>query len=370
MKFTISREIFLKPLQLVVGTVSGGRPTQPITGNVLIKVKDNTLSLTGTDLEVELITQIQLTSENEEGETTVPARKLLDICRGLSEPCEISFALKNEKVTIRSGRSRYLLSTLPASEFPNIEQWQSLTEFNVSQAEFKKLIDSTQFAMGNQDVRYYLNGMYFEVSENTLRSVATDGHRLASSCINLPQRISQDNHSIIVPGKGVKELVKLLDNDDASVTLQIGPNNLRALIGDFTFSTKLIDGRFPDYRRVIPRNGDKELISSRESLKQAFTRAAILSNEKFRGVRLTISQNELKITANNPEREEAEEILDVDYQSEEIEIGFNVSYVLDVLNTLKSDQVKITLSTSDHSALMESINDNDDSMYVLMPMRL
>lgn len=370
MKFTISRELFLKPLQLVVGTVSGGRPTQPITGNLLITVKDNLLSLTGTDLEVELITQIHLTSPSVDGEITVPARKLLDICRGLSDPCEINFTLKNEKVTIRSGRSRYLLSTLPASEFPNIEKWQSLTEFTVAQAEFKKLIEATQFAMASQDVRYYLNGMYFEVSENTLRSVATDGHRLASSCIDLPPRTSEDTQSIIVPGKGVKELVKLLDNDSAMLTLQIGPNNLRAIIDDFIFSTKLVDGRFPDYRRVIPRNGDKELIAGREPLKQAFTRAAILSNEKFRGVRLALSQNELKITANNPEREEAEEILDVNYQSPEIEIGFNVSYVLDVLNSLKSEQVKIKLSSSAHSALMESVDDSDNSLYVLMPMRL
>ena len=370
MKFIISRDQFLKPLQLVVGTVSGGRPTQPITANILIKVENNLLSLTGTDLEVELITQIHLSNTCEDGVITVPARKLLDICRGLPDQCEITFSLKDEKVTIRSGRSRYLLSTLPASDFPNIELWKSLVEFNVSQSEFKKLIESTQFAMASQDVRYYLNGMYFEVSENSLRSVATDGHRLASNYIELPQSNIQEQQAIIVPGKGVKELVKLLENEDTSLTLQIGPNNLRAIIGDFIFSTKLVDGRFPDYRRVIPRNGDKALISGREPLKQAFTRAAILSNEKFRGVRLALSQNELKITANNPEREEAEEILEVDYQSAEIEIGFNVSYVLDVLNTLKSDQVKMMLSTSAHSALIESIGDGDNSLYVLMPMRL
>ncbi|WP_435236013.1 DNA polymerase III subunit beta [Psychromonas sp. PT13] len=367
MKFTISRELFLRPLQLVVSSVAGGRPALPIMGNILLKVQDNILSLTGTDLEVELISQINLDSPSEEGEITVPARKLLDICRGLSDPCEITFQVKDERVTVRSGRSRYLLSSLPAVDFPNIESWQSLIELTVAQNEFKKLIEFTQFAMASQDVRYYLNGMYFEASGNTLRSVATDGHRLASCSIALSQTIEEQ--SVIVPRKGVIELVKLLDNDQANLTIQIGQNNLRAVIDGFIFTTKLVDGRFPDYRRVIPRNGDKELISSRETLKQAFSRAAILSNEKFRGVRLTLSENLLQITANNPEREEAEEYIDVNYQSADLEIGFNVSYVLDVLNTLKSDQVKMTFSSSDNSALIESIDD-DNSLYVLMPMRL
>jgi len=367
MQFSISREVFLRPLQLVVSSVAGGRPALPIMGNILIEVKDNLLSLTGTDLEVELITQINLTQPSQDGQITVPARKLLDICRGLSDPCEITFQVKDDRVTVRSGRSRYILSSLPAVDFPNIESWQSLIEFTVAQAEFKKLIEFTQFAMASQDVRYYLNGMYFEASGQTLRSVATDGHRLASCAINLTEKIAEQ--SVIVPRKGVIELVKLLDNDQASVTIQIGQNNLRAIIDGFIFTTKLVDGRFPDYRRVIPRNGDKELVSGREALKQAFSRAAILSNEKFRGVRLTLSENLLQITANNPEREEAEEYIDVSYQSANLEIGFNVSYVLDVLNTLKSDQVKITFSSSDHSALIESV-DNDDSLYVLMPMRL
>ena len=367
MHFSISREAFLRPLQLVVSSVAGGRPALPIMGNILIEVKDNLLSLTGTDLEVELIALIPLEQDSEDGLITVPARKLLDICRGLAGPCEIKFQLKDERVTIRSGRSRYLLSSLPAVDFPNIEAWESLVELTVPQAEFKKLIEFTQFAMASQDVRYYLNGMYFEASDKTLRSVATDGHRLASCAIQLTQSLAQQ--SVIVPRKGVIELVKLLDNDQVDVTIQIGQNNLRAVIDGFIFTTKLVDGRFPDYRRVIPKNGDKELISNRESLKQAFSRAAILSNEKFKGVRLILSENLLQITANNPEREEAEEYIDVDYQSANLEIGFNVSYVLDVLNTLKSEQVKITFSNSDHSALIESI-DSDDSLYVLMPMRL
>jgi DNA polymerase-3 subunit beta len=368
MLFSISREKFLKPLQLVVGSVAGGRTTMPIMGNILLEVSDGVLSLTGTDLETELITQIALEEYSEDGRITVPARKLLDICRGLPDSCKINFQVKDEKVVLRSGRSRYSLSSLPASDFPNIESWNSLCEFSVSPVEFKKLIEYTQFAMASQDVRYYLNGMYFEISEKTLRSVATDGHRLASCVIELSE--SAVNQSIIVPRKGVVELVKLLDSDQGIVTLQIGKNNLRAIISGFIFTTKLVDGRFPDYRRVIPRNGDKELIANREALKQAFARAAILSNEKFRGVRLMLSENQLKITANNPEREEAEEFVDVSYPAEALEIGFNVSYVLDVLNTLKSEKVKMILSSSDHSALIESIEGDDSALYVLMPMRL
>lgn len=367
MQFTISREELIRPLQLVVGSVAGGRPALPIMGNILIDVKDNLLSLTGTDLEVELKAQVALSTPATDGSITVPARKLLDICRGLATPCDVTFEVSNERMTVRSGRSRYLLSTLPATEFPNIESWESLAELTVPQSEFKKLIELTQFAMASQDVRYYLNGMFFEVSENNLRSVSTDGHRLASAAITIAQSIPEQ--SVIVPRKGVLELVKLLDNEQANVTIQLGSNNLRAIIDGFIFTTKLVDGRFPDYRRVIPRNGDKELVSSRETLKQAFTRAAILSNEKFRGVRLALSENLLKITANNPEREEAEEYIDVNYQAAELEIGFNVSYVLDVLNTLKSEQVKITFSSSDHSALIEA-TDSEDSLYVLMPMRL
>ncbi|HIP81199.1 MAG TPA: DNA polymerase III subunit beta [Leucothrix mucor] len=368
MQFSISRDKFLKPLQLVVGSVAGGRATMPIMGNILLVVKDGLLSLTGTDLETELITEIVLEDSTENGDITVPARKLLDICRGLPDSSQINFQVKNEKVILRSGRSRYSLSSLPAIDFPNIESWNSLCEFSVSPIEFKKLIAYTQFAMASQDVRYYLNGMYFEIADNSLRSVATDGHRLASCMIELADGVA--NQSVIVPRKGVVELVKLLDSDQGMITLQIGGNNLRAIISGFIFTTKLVDGRFPDYRRVIPRNGDKELIASRESLKQAFARAAILSNEKFRGVRLMLSENQLKITANNPEREEAEEFVDVNYASDPLEIGFNVTYLLDVLNTLKSDLVKMTLSSSDHSALIESIEGDDNALYVLMPMRL
>ncbi len=366
MQFTINREALLRPLQLVSGAL-GGRPTLPILGNVLLNVSEGLLSLTGTDLEVELIGQVALEGDFEIGRTTVPAKKFLDICRGLPDGAQLQVSYDSDRILIKSGRSRFSLSTLPATEFPNIEDWESEIEFELLQGALKKLIDNTQFSMASQDVRYYLNGMLFETDGTTLRTVATDGHRLAvASCeheSSLPQQ------QVIVPRKGVLELVRLLDNEEEKVTIQIGSNNVRSVTSGFVFTCKLVDGRFPDYRRVLPKHADKVLISGRDELKQAFSRAAILSNEKFRGVRLNMNQGLLKITANNPEQEEAEELLDVSFGYDELEISFNVSYVLDVLNTLKCENVKISLSDANSSALIED-NNSDKALYVVMPMRL
>lgn len=367
MKFTISRENFLQPLQLVSGAVER-RHTLPILSNVLIKVSDNSLWLTGTDLEVELISNVTLSGEFEEGEITVPAKKLFDICRGLSEESEIQFQVDNNKAIIRSGRSRYSLSTLSASDYPNLEDWEGEVEFELSRSNLKHLIDSTNFSMAQQDVRYYLNGMSLETEDNIIRTVATDGHRLALcrmeySAATLPSR------QVIIPRKGVMEISRLIEADDKLLKVQLGSNHIRIFSTDFIFTSKLVDGRFPDYRRVLPKDGDKVIEASKDLLKNAFSRAAILSNEKFRGVRLNLSSGELKITANNPEQEEAEEIVDIDYQGEDLEIGFNVAYLIDVFNALGSENVKLSLSDSNSSALIEDAAD-DSALYVIMPMRL
>ncbi|MDF2179732.1 DNA polymerase III subunit beta [Aliiglaciecola sp. CAU 1673] len=367
MKFTISRENFLQPLQLVAGAVER-RHTLPILSNVLIKVSEGTLWLTGTDLEVELISNVSLTGDYAEGEITVPAKKLLDICKGFSDNGDIQFSLDGNKALLKSGRGKYSLSTLPASDYPNLEDWQGEVEFELSQSDLKRLIDSTHFSMAQQDVRYYLNGMSFETESNIIRTVATDGHRLALCRLpyaagNLPER------QVIVPRKGVLEITRLIENDEKPIKVQIGANHIRIFSTDFIFTSKLVDGRFPDYRRVLPKDGDKSLEASKENLKQAFSRASILSNEKFRGVRLNLASGELKITANNPEQEEAEEIVDVDYQGDSLEIGFNVAYLIDVLNAVGSDKVKITMSDSNSSALLEDATD-DSALYVIMPMRL
>ncbi|AIR69937.1 MULTISPECIES: DNA polymerase III subunit beta [Dickeya] len=366
MKFIVEREHLLKPLQQVSSPL-GGRPTLPILGNLLLQVSEGRLSLTGTDLEMEMVAHLALTQPHEPGATTVPARKLFDICRGLPDGAEISVTLEGDRMLVRSGRSRFSLSTLPAADFPNLDDWQSEVEFTLPQATLKRLIEATQFSMAHQDVRYYLNGMLFETGGEELRTVATDGHRLAVCAMPVGQ--SLPSHSVIVPRKGVMELVRLLDGGDTPLQLQIGSNNIRAHVGDFIFTSKLVDGRFPDYRRVLPKNPDKTLEASCDLLRQAFSRAAILSNEKFRGVRLYLNQNQLRITANNPEQEEAEEILDVEYGGTEMEIGFNVSYVLDVLNALKCEDVRLLLTDSVSSVQIEDAA-SQAAAYVVMPMRL
>ncbi|KNC10491.1 DNA polymerase III subunit beta [Pantoea sp. BIGb0393] len=366
MKFIVEREQLLKPLQQVSGPL-GGRPTLPILGNLLLQVSEGSLRLTGTDLEMEMVARVALTQPHEPGATTVPARKFLDICRGLPEGAEISLTLEGDRMLVRSGRSRFSLSTLPASDFPNLDDWQSEVEFTLPQATLKRLIEATQFSMAHQDVRYYLNGMLFETEGEELRTVATDGHRLAVCSMPIGQALP--NHSVIVPRKGVIELMRLLDGGETPLQVQIGSSNIRAHVGDFIFTSKLVDGRFPDYRRVLPKNPDKALEAGCDILKQAFARAAILSNEKFRGVRIYITENQLKITANNPEQEEAEEMLDVSYNGTDLEIGFNVSYVLDVLNALKCENVRLLLTDSVSSVQIEDVA-SPAAAYVVMPMRL
>lgn len=366
MKFIIEREHLLKPLQQVSGPL-GGRSPLPILGNLLLQVMEGSLLLTGTDLEMEMVARVALFQPHEAGSITVPARKFFDIARGLPEGVEIAVTLENERILVRSGRSRFSLSTLPAADFPNLDDWQSEVAFTLPQATLKRLIEATQFSMAYQDVRYYLNGMLFETEGKELRTIATDGHRLAVCSMPIGQQLP--SHSVIVPRKGVMELVRLLNSGDTPLQLQIGSNNIRAHVGDFIFTSKLIDGRFPDYRRVLPKNHDKILEAGCDLLKKAFARAAILSNEKFRGVRLYARHNQLKITANNPEQEEAEEILDVSYDGTEMEIGFNVSYILDVLNALKSENVRLLLTDAVSSVQIED-SISPAAVYVVMPMHL
>jgi DNA polymerase-3 subunit beta len=370
MKFSISRDSLVRSLNLVAGVVER-RQTLPILANVLLVLKEDWLSLTGTDLEVELVGRIQLAVAGEEsGEVTVPARKLLDICKSLPEGSDIKFSAKENKVAVRSGSSRFTLSTLPAREFPNVENSIGTHQLTLKQGQLKRLIDRTGFAMAQQDVRYYLNGMLWELDSKQLRVVATDGHRLAMC--TLKDKISvtgEGGVQMILPRKGVLELARLLVDDEAEIQINIGSNHIRATTGDFSFTSKLVDGKFPDYEKVVPRSPTNILKGSRQELRQAFTRTAILSNEKFRGVRLKLTANTLDIVANNPEQEEAEETVPVDYSGETLEIGFNVSYLLDVLGVLSGDQIKLSLADPNSSALLEE-SDEGDSLYVVMPMRL
>ncbi len=365
MKFSISRDALIKPLNLVAGVVER-RQTLPILSNVLLSLEGNQLSLTGTDLEVELVGRVELASAGVDGEVTVPARKLVDICKTLPEGSEIEFTVEAGKATVKAGRSRFTLSTLPASEFPSVEEGQGELSLQLPQALVKRLIERTAFAMAQQDVRYYLNGMLLEIKSGRLRMVATDGHRLA--LCTAPEAVDAGDAAVIIPRKGVLELSRLLEGDE-NVRLVIGSNHVRASTEQYTFTSKLVDGKFPEYERVLPKSPDKSVIGGRIELKQAFTRTAILSNEKYRGVRLKLSNDALEITANNPEQEQAEEVVNVEYQGDNLEVGFNVSYLLDVLSVLDGNKVRLSLADSASSALLEEA-ETGDSLYVVMPMRL
>ncbi|XLX40428.1 DNA polymerase III subunit beta [Ectopseudomonas mendocina] len=367
MHFTIQREALLKPLQLVAGVVER-RQTLPVLSNVLLVVEGQQLSLTGTDLEVELVGRVTLEEAAEPGEITVPARKLMDICKSLPSDALIDIRVDDQKLLVKAGRSRFTLSTLPANDFPTVEEGPGSLTFNLPQAKLRRLVERTSFAMAQQDVRYYLNGMLLEVQSGMLRAVATDGHRLAMC--SMEATIQQEGkHQVIVPRKGILELARLLTEQDAEVAIVLGQHHIRANTGEFTFTSKLVDGKFPDYERVLPRGGDKLVLADRQGLREAFSRTAILSNEKYRGIRLTLAAGLLKIQANNPEQEEAEEEIVVDYNGGGLEIGFNVSYLLDVLGVMSTEQVRLILSDSNSSALLQEA-DNDDSAYVVMPMRL
>lgn len=367
MKFSISREALLRPLTLVAGVVER-RQTLPVLSNVLIEIEGDQVALTGTDLEVELIGRTVASAVEEEGAATVPARKLMDICKSLPEQAEIQLAVEEGRAVLRSGRSRFTLSTLPAAEFPSIEEAEGGQELSVPRGTLKHLIDSTAFAMAQQDVRYYLNGLLLEIQTNLLRAVATDGHRLAM-CSRAVDVVVEQSQKLIVPRKGILELSRLLDDSDEPVSLTLGSTHVRVHTGDFTFTSKLIDGKFPDYERVVPRNGDKVLLAERADLRQMLSRTAILSNEKYRGVRLYLEPGNLKVMANNPEQEEAEENIAVEYSGAAMEIGFNVGYLVDVLSVLNEDRMQMTLANSNSSALMEEPG-GGDALYVVMPMRL
>ena len=366
MKFTIDRESFLKPLQQVIGVVER-RQTLPVLGNLLIVASDTGLQITATDLEVEI--QANSTVEIEEGgEITLPARKLVDICKALPESAKIQLTFKDQKAQIRSGKSRFTLSTLPAADFPLVEKIQSDCQFSISQSKLKEVIDRTQFSMAQQDVRYYLNGLMLEIGNGLLRAVATDGHRLALCDMDVDIKLNE-SRQVIVPRKGIQELQRLMEGSEAPVQVEVGTNHIRIRTDDVCFTSKLVDGRFPDYERVVPKGGDKLVVADRELFRQALSRTSILSNEKYRGIRLNLGKNNVKIQAHNPEQEEADEEFEVDYNGGGLEIGFNVTYLLDVLSSVRSENVEITLSDSNSSCLIRQPG-TEQYRYVVMPMRL
>ncbi|MDQ6648216.1 MAG: DNA polymerase III subunit beta [Pseudomonadota bacterium] len=366
MQFSIQREALLKPLQRVVGVVER-RQTLPVLANLLVKVADGKLSLTGTDLEVEMVAMADA-EKLVDGEITIPARKLFDIVRALPDGAKIELKLNGDRVAIHAGRSRFTLTTLPASEFPTVDEIELVEKVSLPEEVLRDLMERTSFAMANQDVRYYLNGMLLDLQEHTLRCVATDGHRLAMKETELQSSVST-RRQIIIPRKGVNELVGLLETGEGQVELEFGRNHLRVRRGEVRFTSKLIDGRFPDYEAVIPLGADKTATLDREVLRGALQRAAILSNEKYRGVRLELSPGKLRIVAHNPEQEEAVEEVEAETHVSDLAVGFNVGYLLDALAALHGDKARLSLRDAQSSCLIQE-NDNEHARHVVMPLRL
>lgn len=366
MQLSIAREDLLKPLQQIIGAVER-RQTMPALSNLLLRGTDRGLSITATDLEVELVATLD-TELSDSSDTTIPARKLLDICRSLPDQAQLELSSSSEKIKVSSGRSRFTLATLPAEDFPTIDDLELDINIAISEDDLHSLIEKTAFAMAQQDVRYYLNGLLLEVDAEQIKTVATDGHRLALSQIEHKSDLD-GVRQIIVPRKGVQELQRLLTHEENQVTVSLGKNHIRVNLPNLQFTSKLIDGRFPEYQRVLPEEEGNRATMDKALLKQALTRASILSNEKYKGIRLILDDNKLVIQAHNPEHEEAEDELEINYQGDRLEVGFNVVYLLDVLNVLGSDDVEIIIKDANSSALIVSPG-KQESRYVVMPMRL
>jgi DNA polymerase-3 subunit beta len=369
MKFIIDRETLLRPLLIVRGVIEQ-RQTLPVLSNLLITARDGVLVFTATDSEVELEARVAV-DDWDGGETTVPARKFIDICQALPGQAKVEFGLDSDnKVHIRSGRSRFTLTTIPASDFPTTDEVADESEFTIAQSDLKRLIDLTQFAMARQDVRYYLNGLLFEVTPQQVKAVATDGHRLAVAQLDAETGV-EESKSIIIPRKGVIELARLLTGEDVELKVRVGTNAVRMTIDDVRFSSKLIDGKFPDYGRVVPdvEQCDKRLSMDRESLRQCLVRASVLSSDKHRTVRLTLGSGIMKVAANNPEQETAEDELEIEYAGENLDIGFNVSYLIEALATLPSETADVFLSDASSSCLIQP-HGRSSCQFVVMPMRL
>jgi DNA polymerase-3 subunit beta len=365
MKFSAARETLLKPLQTVVGVVER-RQTMPILSNVLLGVQGSKLSITATDLEVEMVAEAEVKGDSA-GDITVPGRKLHDIFRALPEGTTVEFTLSGDRLTIKAGRSRFTLSTLRAADFPTIDEIAAKQTLRLNKQDLRRLVEKTHFSMAQQDVRYYLNGLLLETEKKRLRAVATDGHRLALSEVELLGPATRDEQ-LIVPRKGVLELSRLLEGE-GEVQVALGANHVRVQLDGVRLTSKLIDGRFPEYSRVVPTQPKNIIKADRNLFRQALQRTAILSNEKYRGVRLELGANSVVLQANNPEQEEAVETLEVEYAGDAMEIGFNVNYLLDALAAVDSEQVEFGVTDGNSSCLIREPG-SERTKFVVMPMRL
>lgn len=361
------RDSFLKPLQAVTGIVER-RHTLPILSNVLIEPQDGSLAMVATDLEIQITAQTSCAPATEGAAVTVSAKKLLDICRSLPDSANLRLETEDNRLQIKSGKSKFNLQTLPAADFPRLSPpHDESATVRISQQAFKRILGLVQYAMAQQDIRYYLNGLLLLVEENTLKVVATDGHRLSLASTELSTSIG--GQQVILPRKTILELNKLLTDTDDELTIQFAQNQVKFSFANITLYSKVVDGKFPDYARVIPTQCDKQVLISRVTLLQALQRVAILSNEKFRGVRLVLTKDTLSIISNNNEQEEAQEELEISYDGGPLDIGFNVTYLLDVLSNLSDEEVQCGFGDANSSALV-TVPNNEQFKYVVMPMRI
>lgn len=365
--FETHKDTLLKPLQAAVGVVER-KQTLPILANVLIEAAGGRTALVATDLELQITTWVDETTAAGTA-FTVSARKLLDICRALPENEVMRLELETDHLKLRAGKSRFSLQTLPARDFPRMQLAEGDTmRLKLAQGRLRHLLARVQYAMAVQDIRYYLNGMLISLQGDRLVVAATDGHRLAVDAMVLEQAPAQ-GIDVILPRKTVQELIKLLGDDETLVELQLARNQFMLVHPGFELCSKVVDGKFPDYQRVIPSGYEKILQIERQRFSQALARAAILTNEKYRGVRLALTHGCLRLSCSNNEQEEAQEELDVDYQKDPLDISFNVQYLQDVLSNLDCDQIKCSFGDATSSMLL-TIPGDDNFRYVVMPMRI
>jgi len=365
-----TRDVLLKPLQVVSGIVER-RHTLPILANLLLKKNKDKISFISTDIDIQITTTTDFGIGEDDLSTTVGARKLLDILRAMPEG-PVSLNVKDNRMVVQSGKSRFSLQTLAANEFPIMqENLQDVRSISMSQKEFKQLVSQVYFAMAQQDIRYYLNGMLFVLEGSKLIAVETDGHRLAYGQINLDKPISGDTGKleVIVPRKTILECQHLLEDSEENLDIQISPSQIKFTFGSIELLSKLVEGKFPDYQRVIPKGHKNIVVVKREGFQSTLQRAAILTTDKFKGIRCSLKDNLLIVQSTNAEQEEAQEEIETVYAGDEIDIGFNVTYLLDVLSNVKNDEIQLSLGDSNSSALI-TIPDNENFKYVVMPMRI
>ena len=365
MDFYITKEEVVKSINLTLGVVEK-RQTLPILSNVLFEVDESSLKLTATDLESEISTTSTISNFKSGGKITAPARKLSDLCRLMPDLAEIHFFLDGDNLKIETESGKYNLSTLPSEDFPVFETEDTQSQINISSQNLKNLITKTSFAMGNQDWRHYLNGLYMMIDDKVITTVATDAHRLAMATSSLNEA-SSESTSGIVPRKSINEIGKLVGDESENVVIQLGQTSIAANVSGTTFVSKLIEGKFPDYEQVIPSGESSLLVVDRKNFSESLSRVSVLSSEKYKGVRIITKKDSLNISANNPEKEQGEENLSCEYQGEEIDIAFNVNYLQEILSTIDSEKIEINFFGSEKSCLITDPN-SENLKYVVMPL--